>query len=106
MCTLRWLDAKILLEVPRISSPRLRLPVCLAGSLRLVPPLLLGSSGMFHCTSGPPAALPGTLARLPGKAPDVTTLRDPEQPPTPVSPLRALRVSYSLRPRGFQTGEK
>lgn len=67
----------------------LPLPIRLNGSLCLFPPQFFGCNGMFHCPSGPLSALQGTLALLPGKVPDVTALRDPEQhPPPPPRPVR------------------
>lgn len=98
----------------------LTLPIRLNGSLRLFPPQFFGYNGMFHCPSGPLSALQGTLALLPGKAPDVTALRDPEQPspPHPSSPCALslspfspypvdsrLGTSKQLAERSLQTGQ-
>lgn len=83
---------------PGLSFLPLPLPIRPNGSLRLFPPQFFGCNGMFHCPSGPLSALQGTLALLPGKAPDVTALRDPEQPSPPsVIPLRALLVPFYPR---------
>jgi hypothetical protein len=55
----------------------------------------------------PRPALQGTLAQLPGKAPDVTALRDPEQSFPPSHPSFPCALSlHPSPPRGFQTGEK
>lgn len=80
-------------------------PPCLNGSLRLFPPPLLGLNRMFQCPSGPGPALRGTLARLPGKAPDVMAERDPSSLPSPIS-LSPARALLTPSPTGFQTGEK
>lgn len=75
----------------------LPLPIRLNGSLCLFPPQFFGCNGMFHCPSGPLSALQGTLALLPGKVPDVTALRDPEQHPPP-APRPSSHCALSLSP--------
>lgn len=111
--------AKAFFRYPGLLSLRLQLPIRLNGSLRLFPPRLLRCNGTFHCLPGPRAALQGTLALLPGKAPDVTALRDPEQPsplpavvppcalslsPFPSHPVDSrLGTSKQLEERGLQT---
>lgn len=81
---------------PDRAAPGRRPPV--AGPLRLSPPaaraarpVLPRSQRAMESSTAPPGppALPGTLARLPGKAPEMTAERDPEQPPRrppPVTP--------------------
>lgn len=74
-------------------------------SAYLLPPLL-GRSGLFHCPSGPGPALGGTQALLPGKAPDVTAKRDPEQPPLshPSFPCAHCPHTLPLPPVGSRLG--
>nr|XP_012596550.1 lysosomal thioesterase PPT2 isoform X2 [Microcebus murinus] len=72
----------------------------------IAPPIsspLLGRNGMFHPPSGPSPALRGTLARLPGKAPDVTAVRDPEQPAPHV---RHSRARSPLKPFPSPVGSR
>lgn len=81
--SLGWLDAaerrKAFFKYPGVSST-VAFPHPAKWIAPPSPPQLFGCSGMFHCLPGPPAALQGTLAGLPGKAPDVTALPNPEQP--------------------------
>lgn len=83
---------------PGLSFLLLPLPIRLNGPLHLFPPQFFGCNGMFHCPSGPLSALHGTLALLPGKAPDVTALRDPEQPPPTPQPRPSYPCALSLSP--------
>lgn len=69
-------------------------------------PLLLEHSGKFHCPSGPGPALLGTLARLPGKAPDVTAERDPKQPPLSYPSFPCAVLTTFPSPMGSRLREK